>query len=120
MRKQKKIFRPSHGEPGGFWLNYILLPYGEYYKKTKDFLSAKKGDILRIYKGGDYLIDNVFLLEDIRIIDILSRMRYGVSYKAVLEKWIRYARMEGNGRDIFSTDKCILVLFGTEFASEAK
>ena len=37
---KKKIFRPEHTEPGPFRLNYILLPYGEFYKKSQDILNS--------------------------------------------------------------------------------
>lgn len=111
---KRKIFNPAHEKPGKMWVDYILLPYGEFYNKTKPFLNAKKGDILRFYNGPEVTIDKVLLIEDAGICDFLSRMRYGISWEKAYQKWLMYARLEGNGRDILSSRKCILVIYDAQ------
>lgn len=112
--KTKKIWKPTHEEPGKMWLDYILLPYGEFYKKTKVFLDAKKGDTLRLYNGPEVVIDSVMVIEGTRMCDFLSRMRYGLTWDKAFQKWLMYARMEGHGKDIINKDKCILISYDTQ------
>lgn len=111
---KKKIFKPAHEKPGDFRLDYILLPYGEYYDKTKVFLSAERGDTLRFFNGPDVQIDKVLLIKCDAVCDFLCRMRYGISWDKAFKVWLRYARMEGHDRDILSTDKCLLVFYDEE------
>ena len=108
---RRTIFKPNHAEPGEFYLDYVLLPYGIYYDKTKPFADAKQGDILRFYNGPEYVIDSVSLIKQDRVCDVLCRMRYGISWKAAFEKWKQYAMLEGNGKDILSTEECLLVVY---------
>lgn len=110
-QRKKRIFKPTHELPGDFWLDYILLPYGEFYEKTKVFLSAERGDVLRFFNGPDVEIEKVMLIKCDAVCDFLSRMRYGVSWDKAFGVWLRYARMEGNGSDILSRDKCLLVVY---------
>ena len=110
-RMHKRIFKPPHELPGELWWDYILLPYGIFYKKTKSFLDAKKGDILRFFNGPDVEIESVSLIEDAKTCSILCNIRYGVPWPVALSKWERYAIMEGNSRGILSRDKCILIIF---------
>lgn len=93
------------------YLDYILLPYGVFYEKTKNFLDARKGDILRFFNGPEYEIHSVSLIPQDRVCDILCRMRYGISWEVAFSKWLRYARMEGHGKDILSTRECLLVVY---------
>lgn len=109
---RRKIFKPLHEEPGAFHLDYILLPYGQYYAKTKDYLDAKKGDILRFYNGPEYEIDSVSLIKQDRVCDILCRMRYGIAWKVAFAKWQSNAILEGYGRQALSTQECLLVIYG--------
>lgn len=109
--RRKKIFKPAHELPGPFWLNFILLPYGEFYQKTKVFLSAVKGDTLRFFNGPDVTIDRVMLIDCDAVCDFLSRMRYGITWDKAMQVWLRYARMEGHDKDVLSTKKCILVVY---------
>ena len=111
---RKKIYRPAHEKPKEMWMDYILLPYGEFYNNTKKFLDAKRGDTLRFYNGPDVIIDKVMIIEDARVCDILSRMRYGLSWDKAFEKWLRYARLEGNGRDVLSSNKCIMITYDAQ------
>jgi hypothetical protein len=106
-----KIFKPAHEEPGNFRLNYILLPYGEFYQKTKEFLEASAGDTLRFYNGPDVRIESVMLIACDKTCDFLCRMRYGITWDKAFAKWLSYARLEGHGKDILSRAKCILVVY---------
>lgn len=108
---RKKVFKPAHDEPGPFYLDYILLPYGEFYDKTKRFVTAKKGDILRFHNGPQYEIDSVSLIPQDKQCDILCRMRYNMAFDKVFEIWRRYALMEGYGKQILSTEECIFIVF---------
>lgn len=117
--KRKRIFRPEHTEPGPFRLNFILLPYGEYYKKAQDMLGAKRGDVLRIYGGEDYEIDSVFRITDARMCDTLCRMRYGTSWSVAYDIWKTYSRAEGYGKDALSKTECIMVVYGAKIAAKA-
>ena len=108
------MFKPAHEEPGRFLLDYIMLPYGEFYKKTKDLLDAKPGDILRFFNGPDCYIKGVGLMPVGRTCDLMCMMRYGITWDKALARWLRYARMEGHGKNIFSNEKCIIVFYSHE------
>lgn len=110
--EKKKVFKVAHAEPGDFSLDYIILPFGEFYEKTKGLLSAKSGDVLRFYNGPEVPIERVMTIACDAICDFLCKMRYGVTWDVVLRKWQSYARMEGHGKEILSTEKCILVVYG--------
>ena len=114
---RKRIYRPEHSEPGAFRLNFILLPYGEHYK-TNEFLEARRGDTLRIYGGQDYRIDSVYHITDGQMCDMLCRMRYGIPWSSVLDRWTVYARAQGYGRDALRKNECIMVVYGAVFAQE--
>ncbi len=107
----KKTFKPAHEEPGRMWLDYILLPYGPFYQKSKEILGAKNGDTLILFNGPEVTIDKVMVIDNPRMCDFLSRMRYGVAWMVAFKKWLTYARMEGNGADVLDKDKCILVSY---------
>ena len=111
---QKKTFKPEHDTPGEPWFDYILLPYGMFYTKTNIYLEAKKGDLMIFSDGVQVNIDSVTLIEGERVCDVLCRIRYGVQFKVALHRWQKYARMEGNGRDILSPDKCLMVVYAKE------
>lgn len=111
-RKTRRVtFKPNHSEPGAFHLDYILLPFGTFYDKTNKIAEAKKGDKIRFFNGPEYLIDNVSLIKQDKFCDILCRMRYGIPWQNAFAKWQSYARMEGYGKDILSTEECILVVY---------
>lgn len=114
QERRKKIFRPSHELPGKFWLNYILLPYGDFYEKYKKFLTAEPGDTLRFYNGPDVRIEKVMLIKCDEVCNFLCKMRYGITWDKAFEIWLRYARMEGNGKDILSRSKCLLVVYNED------
>lgn len=107
-------YRAPHAEPGPFRQNYIILPYGMYYDKTKGFLNAKKGDTIRLFKGREFYISSAKLIEGEDLCDVLCRVRYGMPWYMVLKQWQRYAVMEGNGKAILSTNQCIMIIYGTE------
>ena len=110
--KRRKILKPKHEEPSSeFWLDYILLPYGEFYNTTKQFATAKKGDTLRFHNGPEYPIYAVFRIKQDKMCDFLCRMRYKCPWSVAFEKWKGYARIEGYGSDILSTQECYLVIY---------
>lgn len=110
MRKNK-VFKVSHAEPGDFSLDYILLPFGEFYEKTKGLLKAQAGDLLRFYNGPEVEIERVMTIPCDAICDFLCKMRYGVAWDVALRKWQSYAMLEGHGKDVISSVKCILVVY---------
>lgn len=112
--EKNKILEVAHSEPGPLWLDYILLPYGIYYDKTRPFLQAKKGDRMRFYKGPLVEIKCVKLIPQDEICELLSRMRYGISFDKVFRKWQSYARLEGHSSGILSTKECIFVVYGKD------
>ena len=107
---EKRILSVNHTNPGEMWLDYILLPYGEFYQKTKGALDLRKGDLVRMFNGPDRAVESVSLIDQDNMCDFLCKMRYGISWKAAFEKWSRYAVLEGNAKDILSTKKCILII----------
>lgn len=117
-KRRIRVYKPLHAEPRDFHLDYILLPYGIFYDKTKSFVDAKKGDILRFFNGGDYEIDNVALIPQDRICDTLCRMRYGITWKAAFEKWKSYAVLQGYGKEVLSTEECLFVVYAKKESRE--
>lgn len=111
MSQKRTIYKPAHEEPGDFNLDFILLPYGTYYEKTACFLRARPGDTLRFFNGPDRPISRVCLISDPALCECMCRMRYGVSWDAAFRKWLSYAMMEGNGRNILIKNKCIAVFY---------
>lgn len=109
-QRKPKIFRAKHSEPGDFRLGYILLPCG--YAYNADYSNAKKGDILRLFNGGDYRIFSVKKLKISSIeCDILCRMRYGITIKGALSRWQMNAKLEGHGMRAVSEDECLWVVY---------
>lgn len=106
-----RLFKINHEEPNDFRMDFVLLPYGEYYKKTSVLLDAKPGDTLRFFNGRDVEIQAVSIVDGSSLCNILCRMRYGVPWGTALSVWRGYAVMEGNGKDILVDDKCIIVAF---------
>ena len=114
MAEKSKIYAPNHAFPQDLFYDFILLPYGLYYAKTSSFLNAKKGDTLRFFNGPERRIENVSLLQDAKTIDLLCRIRYGIPWESAFQRWLSYAILEGNGKDIIVKDKCIIILYDTE------
>lgn len=112
--KKKKIYKPSHEQPGPMWLDYILLPYGAFYEKTLDFFDAEKGDKMRFFNGPEVTIERVEMVLEPPIIDNLCYMRYGISWDKAFDRWLRYAKLEGHGKDILQKDACIIVFYKNE------
>lgn len=107
----QRRFNIDHEEPNSLKCDYILLPYGIYYKKTYDLLSCKPGDTIRFFNGRDAEIKSARVVEDGMLCDDLCRMRYGIPWRAAYDRWVKYAMFEGHGRDILVPDKCILLTF---------
>lgn len=97
-------------------MDYILLPFGDFYEKTRCYLDAKTGDKMQFMDGEEVTIDSVMVVEGERMCDVLCRIRYGVKFKVAFSRWMRYARIEGHGKDILVPNKCIMVLYGKEKA----
>lgn len=100
-----------HSEPGDPVFGYFLLPYGIFYEKTRVFLDAKPGDPMRFFNGPECRIVKTMLVSDPSLCDLLCRIRYGVSWAVAFKRWLGYALMEGNGKDILSPNECILVAY---------
>ena len=113
---QRKTYKPQHDAPSEPWMDYILLPYGAFYEKTRCFLDAKKGDKMQFLDGLEVTIDSTMVVEGERMCDVLCRIRYGVKFKVAFATWMKYARLEGHGRDILVPNACIMVLYGKEEA----
>lgn len=92
-------------------MEFILLPYGQFYEKTAGIAKAKQGDVLRFFNGPEYRIEAVRLLKQDAVCDLLCRMRYGVPWRIAFARWQRYALMEGYGRDALSKDYCLIVFY---------
>lgn len=114
MEKRSKILKPMHLEPGRFWFDYILLPYGDFYPPSQAVSKAGKGDVLRFFNGPDRVIERVVKIPQDSLCDLLCRMRYGVSWAAAFKKWQSYAILEGHGRDVLNKDFCWLVAYGKD------
>lgn len=112
MENQSKIYEVQHLEPRGTWLNFIILPYGEYYKQTREIAKAKKGDILRFFQGKDYTIERVMKIRQDDFCDMLSRIAYGIPWKLALKKWQSYAVLTGSDRGVINSDYCLWVIYG--------
>ena len=111
---RKRIFKPAHELPGRFWLDYILLPYGEFYEKTKGILHAKAGDTLRFFNGPDVAIESARLIPCDATCDFLCKMRYGIDWNKALARWQSYVRLEGHAKDVLSSSQCILVVYNVK------
>lgn len=111
MSRRKTVLKPMHSEPGDLALGYILLPYGMFYEKTRIFLDAKGGDVFRFYNGPECQIVRAEKVSDPSLCDLLCRIRYGISWDVAFRRWLSYAVLEGNGKDILSPSECILVAY---------
>lgn len=91
-------------------MDYILLPFG--YAYNKEWAGAKRGDIIRFYDGADR---RIFAVRKLKMssptVDILARMRYGLTIKGCLSRWKTNAILEGNMGRAVSPDTCLMVAF---------
>ena len=112
-KKSTKTFKVKHAEPGDFKKGYILLPVG--YNYNSEWMSAKKGDLLKLWDGGLYPI---FAVRRINLskpeADILCRMRYGIPIKRCIDVWKKNARLEGHSPNAISTEECLWIIYDTE------
>lgn len=111
MSRKGTVYKTYHSDPGDFPLGFILLPYGEFYKKTSVFLYARRGDIIRFYNGPEFEIERVVIVDGEDMCDALCMVRYGVLWNVALSRWLSYAIMEGNSKDIFYKSKCLMVVY---------
>ena len=112
--RPSKTFSVQHQEPRGSWLGYILLPYGDFYKPTKEIARAKQGDVIRFYHGGEYRIERVMKIPQDDVCDMLCRVMYGIPWSLALKKWQSYAVIDGNDKDVISSDYCLWVIYDYE------
>lgn len=107
---RKKVFKARHLEPGDFALNYILLPIG--YGYNTEWISAKKGDSIRLHDGGTY---KILCVRSVKVrgglAELLSRVRYGISIAGCMQRWRDNAKLEGHSRDVISDSECLWVIY---------
>ena len=112
-KRRSKTFKAKHAEPGSFKKDYILLPVG--YSYNSEWISAKKGDSLKLWEGG---VHTIYAVRPLKLnkpeADILSRMRYGIPIKRCLEVWKSNARLEGHSSSAVSTEECLWIIYDTE------
>ena len=111
MARQSKILRPAHAEPRGFWLEYILFPYGDFYEPSQSMLKAAKGDILRFHDGSEHVIERVIKIRQDEICDMLCRIRYGIPWNIAFRKWQSNVVLEGHDRNVLNKDYCLWVIY---------
>jgi len=116
-KRRKKTFKVNHAEPGDFRMGYILLPFG--YSYNSEWSGAKKGDVIKLWGGGEYPI---YAVRKIKMsspeADILSRIRYGITIKGILQRWRSNAKMEGHGSRVVSDEECLWVIYGLQDTGE--
>lgn len=106
------MHKVQHLEPSRPWLGYILLPYGEFYKPTKEIAKAKPGDTIRFFQGSEHIIERVMKIPQDDMCDMLCRIIYGIPWKVAFKKWQSYAVLEGNDKGVISPDYCLWVIYG--------
>lgn len=89
------------------------MPYGEFYGQTSNIKKAKKGDIIRFFQGGDYEIERVMKIPQDDFCDMLCRIVYGIPLRIAMRKWQSYAVLEGNDKNVVSSEYCLWVIYGT-------
>jgi len=111
--RQRKTFRVPHMPAGPMHLDFIVLPVG--YSYNADIASAKKGDTLRLGDGSTYEIVSVRKMSAGKPeVDLLCRIRYGITLRGAFMRWKMNARLEGHGEKAISEDECLLVVFKTD------
>ena len=107
---KKKTFKVKHAEPGDFCMDYILLPIG--YSYNSEWVSAKKGDRIRLHDGGIYTIYCVRMVKvKGGLADMLSRLRYGITIAGCIQRWKMNAKLEGHTSDAVSSEECLWVMY---------
>lgn len=110
---KKRVLKARHFEPGAFQMGYILLPIG--YSYNSEWVTAKKGDFIRLHDGGTY---RIYCVRTIKVrgglADLLSRIRYGITIAGCIQRWKDNAKLEGNGRNAVSDSECLWVIYEKE------
>lgn len=90
--------------------NLIMLPVGVYY--NRDIHGASVGDKIRFIDGNERTIVGKSDI-DLRMssTDLICRYIYNCSMKIVFRKWLTNAVIEGNGRNVVSKNKCMLIWY---------
>lgn len=105
-----QTLKPLHQKPKGYFMDYILLPFGYMY--NAEFVTAKKGQEMLFYGGETVMVDAVVKLPiKAPIADILCRLRYGVSMPRVLKMWQQNAIALGHGKGAVNTDECLMITY---------
>lgn len=113
LKRQTKIFRIAHDDPGPLHLDFIVLPVG--YSYNADIREAKSGDIIRLADGTTGVIHSVRVVDMKKpAADLLCRIRYGISLKGALMRWRINARLEGHGEKAISEDECLWVIYSKD------
>lgn len=114
---KKRIIKAKHLEPGEFQMDYILLPIG--YSYNSEWVTAKKGDTIRMHDGTEHVIYCVRLVK-VRggLAEILSRLRYGISIRGCIQRWKDNARLEGNSGNAVSSDECLWIVYEKDANNE--
>lgn len=118
--KVSRTLKPRHAVPGDFWLDFILLPYGEYYPPTKPIAKARRGDKIRFFNGPEFTVEKVEKIPQDSVCDMLCRMRYGIPWIAAFKKWQSYAVLEGHGKDVLSKEYCLIVFYDREISDKGE
>ena len=113
MPSRGRVFRANHLDPGDFQMDYILLPVG--YSYNCDWITAKRGDKVRLFDGGLHKIHCVRVIK-VRggLADTLSRIRYGITIAGCIQRWKDNAKLEGHTRNAVSDTECLWVVYEKE------
>lgn len=107
------MFRANHLEPGDFQRDFILLPIG--YSYNAEWATAKKGDVIRFHGGESHRIVSVRMVKKRGgLAELLSLIRYGISFAGCVQRWRDNAKLEGHGPGAISEDECIFVVYEKE------
>ena len=102
-----------HDTPGDFHADYILLPLG--YSYNREFLSAKKGSLIKFGDGKVYQILSVGVLSMKNAsTEGDCFMRYGITLRKWLQLWRNIVFAQGYGRNAVSDEECLKIHYVEE------
>ena len=112
MRMERKNKLPTiiaHNYTTGKFLDYILLPYGLYYKPENSKL--KNGSVMQFLTSEQVVVKNAIEIDSgTGEAEILCKMKYNFSIKTLLAKLVGNAILTGEENQI-DTSKLILVTY---------
>lgn len=110
---RKKVYKVMHFEPLDYQKDFILLPIG--YSYNSEWRGAKKGDYIRFHDGGTYRIFSVRIVKAHGgLADLLSRIRYGITFAGCVQSWKMNARLEGHSGSAVSNSECLWIVYEKE------